>query len=129
MKLLVDTQCWLWMNVSPGKFSDRTRALLLDPKTVRMLSAASVWEIGIKYHLGKLPLPVAPTDYVPARLELTQTAPLPISVAHALRAGALPLLHRDPFDRMIVAQALVEGVPVLSSDRQLAAYGIRRLAP
>jgi len=57
MKLLVDTQCWLWMNVSPERFSDRTRALLLDPKTVRMLSAASVWEIGIKYHLGKLALP------------------------------------------------------------------------
>jgi PIN domain nuclease of toxin-antitoxin system len=129
MKLLVDTQCWLWMNVSPERFSDRTRALLLDPKTVRMLSAASVWEIGIKYHLGKLALPVAPTDYVPARLELTQTAPLPISVAHALRAGALPLLNRDPFDRMIVAQALVEGVPVLSSDGRLDAYGIRRLVP
>jgi PIN domain nuclease of toxin-antitoxin system len=129
MKLLVDTQCWLWMNASPEKFSDRTRALLLDPNTLRMLSAASIWEIGIKYHLGKLPLPVTPTDYVPARLTLTRTAPLSISVTHALRAGALPLLHRDPFDRMIVAQALVEGVPVLSSDRQLDGYGIRRLDP
>jgi len=129
MKVLVDTQCWLWMNASPEKFSDRTRALLLDPDTVRMLSAASIWEIGIKYHLGKLPLPVAPMDYVPPRLALTRTAPLSISVTHALRAGALPSLHRDPFDRMIVAQALVEGVPVLSSDRQLDAYGIRRLAP
>jgi PIN domain nuclease of toxin-antitoxin system len=129
MKVLVDTQCWLWMNASPEKFSDRMRTLLLDPDTVRMLSAASIWEIGIKYHLGKLPLPVAPMDYVPARLALTRTTPLSISVTHALRAGALSPLHRDPFDRMIVAQALVEGVPVLSSDRQLDAYGIRRLAP
>lgn len=129
MKVLVDTQCWLWMNASPEKFSDRTRALLLHTDTVRMLSAASIWEIGIKYHLGKLPLPVAPMDYVPPRLALTRTTPLSISVTHALRAGALPSLHRDPFDRMIVAQALVEGVPVLSSDRQLDGYGIRRLAP
>ena len=94
-----------------------------------MLSAASIWEIGIKYHLGKLSLPVAPMDYVPARLALTKTTPLSIATTHALRAGALPPLHRDPFDRMIVAQALVEGVPVLSSDRQLDAYGIRRLVP
>jgi PIN domain nuclease of toxin-antitoxin system len=129
MKVLVDTQCWLWMNASPERFSHQTRALLLDPSTLRMLSAASIWEIGIKYHLGKLPLPIAPMDYVPARLALTRTTPLSISVTHALRAGALSPLHRDPFDRMIVAQALVEGVPVLSSDRQLDAYGIRRLAP
>jgi PIN domain nuclease of toxin-antitoxin system len=129
MKVLVDTQCWLWMNVSPEKFSNQTRALLLDENTLRMLSVASIWEIGIKFHLGKLPLPIAPTDYVPARLAVTRTMPLSISVSHALRASALPPLHRDPFDRMIVAQALVEGMPVLSSDRQLEAYGIRRLAP
>jgi PIN domain nuclease of toxin-antitoxin system len=129
MKVLIDTQCWLWMNASPERLSRETRALLLNPDTVRLLSAASIWEIGIKYHLRKLPLPVAPTDYVPARLALTKTTPLPISVTHALRAGALPLLHRDPFDRMIVAQALVEGVPVLSTDRQLDLYHIRRLAP
>jgi PIN domain nuclease of toxin-antitoxin system len=129
MKVLVDTQCWLWMNASPEKFSDQTRALLLDPSTVRMLSVASIREIGIKYHLGKLPLPVAPMDYVPARLTLTGTTSLSITVTHALRASALPPLHRDPFDRMIIAQALVGGVPVLSSDRQLDAYGIRRLAP
>jgi PIN domain nuclease of toxin-antitoxin system len=117
------------MNASPEKLSNKTRALLLHPNTERLLSTASIWEIGIKYHLGKLPLPVAPADYVPARLALTRTAPLSISAVHALRAGSLPAVHRDPFDRMIVAQALVEGVPVLSSDNQLDAYGVRRLAP
>jgi len=129
MKVLIDTQCWLWMNASPEKLSHKTRALLMQQNTDRLLSAASIWEIGIKYQLGKLPLPVAPADYVPARLTLTKTLPLAISATHALRAGSLPALHRDPFDRMIVAQALVEGVPVLSSDGQLDAYGIRRLAP
>ena len=129
MKLLIDTQCWLWMNASPEKLSRQTRALLLAPSTERILSAASIWEIGIKYHLGKLPLPVAPADYVPARLALTKTTSMSISATHALRASSLPALHRDPFDRMIIAQALVEGVPVLSSDGQLDAYGIRRLSP
>jgi PIN domain nuclease of toxin-antitoxin system len=129
VKVLIDTQCWLWMNVSPDKLSKRTRAMLLAPSTERILSAASIWEIGIKYHLGKLALPVAPSDYVPARLALTMTVPLAISGTHALRASSLPSHHRDPFDRMIVAQALVEGVPVLSSDGQLDAYGIQRLAP
>jgi PIN domain nuclease of toxin-antitoxin system len=117
------------MNASPGKLSERTREMLVATSTERMLSAASIWEIGIKYHLGKLPLPAAPTDYVPSRLVLTNTTALAISGTHALRASSLPAIHRDPFDRMIVAQALVEGVPVLSSDGQLDAYGIRRLAP
>ena len=129
MKLLIDTQCWLWMNASPERLSDRTRTMLLESSTERILSVASIWEIGIKYHLGKLPLPLAPADYVPARLALTKTTPLSISGPHALRASSLPAIHRDPFDRMIVAQALVEGVSVLSSDAQLDAYNIRRLAP
>jgi len=129
VRLLIDTQCWLWMNASPGKLSERTREMLVATSTERMLSAASIWEIGTKYHLGKLPLPAAPTDYVPSRLVLTNTTALAISGTHALRASSLPAIHRDPFDRMIVAQAIVEGVPVLSSDGQLDAYGIRRLAP
>jgi PIN domain nuclease of toxin-antitoxin system len=129
MKLLIDTQCWLWMNASPERLSERTRALLLARSTKRLLSVASIWEIAIKYQLGKLPLPLAASDYVPDRLRLTRTDPLPISASHALRAGGLPSLHRDPFDRLLVAQALVEDVPVLSSDGQLERYGVRRLAP
>jgi PIN domain nuclease of toxin-antitoxin system len=129
MRVLIDTQCWLWMNASPEKLSPRTRSLLRRRTTERLLSVASIWEIGIKYRLGKLPLPVAPADYVPARLAMTRTNSLSISAAHALRAGDLPGHHRDPFDRMIVAQALVEGLPVLSADRQLDAYCVHRLAP
>jgi PIN domain nuclease of toxin-antitoxin system len=129
VKVLIDTQCWLWMNASPERMSAKTRAMLLAPGTERMLSAASIWEIGIKFYLGKLALPVAPADYVPARLATTITSPLAISGTHALRASSLPAHHRDPFDRMIVAQALVEGVPLLSSDIQLDAYGIQRFSP
>ena len=129
MKVLIDTQCWLWMNVSPERLSERTRAMLLSRSTERLFSVASIWEIAIKYHLGKLPLPLAPADYVPDRMRLTRTEPLAIGPSHALRAGSLPPLHRDPFDRMLVAQALSEEIPVLSSDHQRDAYGIRRLQP
>jgi len=104
-------------------------ARMLDPATTRLLSAASVWEIVIKHQLGKLPLPDAPRDFVPSRLAATLTEVVPISAAHALRVGDLPPHHRDPFDRMIVAQALVEGVPVLTADRVFKQYDVDRLKP
>ena len=83
----------------------------------------------IKYDLGKLPLPVHPRDFVPTRLETTQTEVLEISAAHALRVADLPHHHRDPFDRMIVAQALVEGAQLLTADRTLDAYDVDLLRP
>lgn len=129
MKLLIDTQCWLWMSAHPEKFSRKTHALLMDPSTERLLSAASIWELAIKYQLGKIPLPVAAHDFVPSRLATTQTDTLSISAPHALRAGLLPPHHRDPFDRMIIAQALVEGLVVLTADRAFRKYEVERLVP
>ena len=129
MRLLIDTQCWLWMSASPERLSKRTQELLRDAGTERLLSVASIWELAIKYQLGKISLPVAPLDFVPSRLETTQTAALGISAAHALRVGVLPRHHRDPFDRMIVAQALIEGVAVLTADPAFARYQVERLAP
>ncbi len=124
MRILLDTHCWLWLCAEPERFSKATLAELADPETERLLSAASVWEIVIKHGLGKLPLPVAPGDFVPSRLVLTRTDVLDISAAHALRIADLPDHHRDPFDRMIVAQALVEGMPVLTADRVIRRYGV-----
>lgn len=129
MRLLIDTQCWLWMSASPERLSKRTQELLRDAGTERLLSVASIWELAIKYQLGRISLPVAPLDFVPSRLETTQTAALGISAAHALRVGVLPRHHRDPFDRMIVAQALIEGVAVLTADPAFARYQVERLAP
>ena len=129
MKLLLDTQCWLWMNTAPERFSIKTKRLLQASSTQRMLSVASIWEIGIKYELGKLPLPEEPSDYIPSRLLATVTSPLAISMGHALRASRLPPWHRDPFDRMILAQALVEGCTLLSSDHQFARYQTKLLLP
>lgn len=124
MRVLLDTHCWLWLCAEPERFSKATLAGLADPETQRLLSAASVWEMVIKHGLGKLSLPVAPADFVPSRLALTRTDVLDISVAHALRIAELPPHHRDPFDRMIVAQALVEGVPVLTADKVIRRYGV-----
>ncbi len=77
----------------------------------------------LKYDLGKLPLPVPPADYVPSRLALTATSPLSITAVHALRLAALPPHHRDPFDRMLIVQALTDGLSLVTSDRTLRKYG------
>lgn len=83
----------------------------------------------IKYDLGKLPLPVHPRDFIPTRLDTTQTGVLEISAAHALHLSDLPDHHRDPFDRMIIAQALVEGAHLLTADRALEAYAVEIMKP
>ena len=86
------------------------------------MSAASAWEMAIKYALGKLSLPAHPGDYVPSRLKHTRTFALAISHEHALRTGELPPHHRDPFDRLLAAQAKIERLPWLPADRQFPAY-------
>jgi PIN domain nuclease of toxin-antitoxin system len=129
MRLLIDTQCWLWMQAEPERFSERMRARLADPGTELLLSAASAWEIAIKYALGKLALPMPPHEYVPSRMQISATTALPVLHSHALRVAALPPHHRDPFDRLIVAQAQLESVAVLTADRGLDAYEIETLRP
>ena len=128
MRVLVDTQCWLWMHLAPERFSGKTRRLLQRRETDLLLSTASIWEIAIKHGLGKLRLPEPVERWVPSRIQAGQTSVLAIEAPHALRVASLPPVHRDPFDRMIVAQALVEGVPVLTSDVALADYGVDVIA-
>jgi PIN domain nuclease of toxin-antitoxin system len=129
LRVLLDTHCWLWLCASPERFSKKALAQLADPTTVRLLSSASVWEIVIKHGLGKLPLPAQPRDFVPSRLATTQTEVLEISADHALRVADLPHHHRDPFDRMLIAQAVVEGIPLMTADRLFARYDVERLRP
>jgi PIN domain nuclease of toxin-antitoxin system len=124
VRVLVDTQCWLWMHLAPERFSGKARRLLHRRETDLLLSTASIWEIAIKHGLGKLRLPEPVERWVPSRIQAGQTSVLAIEAPHALRISSLPPVHRDPFDRMIVAQALVEGVPVLTSDAALADYGV-----
>jgi PIN domain nuclease of toxin-antitoxin system len=125
MTFLLDTQCWLWLQVSPERFDAALLRVLHDPQTRLFLSAASSWEIAIKYALGKLPLPESPSTYVPDRLTRSGVHGLPVEHAHALHVATLPPHHRDPFDRLLIAQAQLERMPLLTADRALAPYDVR----
>ncbi|MDX2314161.1 MAG: type II toxin-antitoxin system VapC family toxin [Gammaproteobacteria bacterium] len=124
MRLLLDTPCWLWMQASPENFSSRAREMVDDPGTVLLLSPVSAWEISTKYALGRLTLPVPPAEYVPGRMKSSGVDALPLQHSHALQVASLPWHHQDPFDRLLIAQAQVEALTILSADRQLAAYDV-----
>lgn len=127
MRALLDTQCWLWMLAAPERFSETAMTLINDSQNELLLSAVSSWEIAIKSGIGKLILPIPPEEYVPDRMRSSGVIGMPIEHSHALRVAALPLHHRDPFDRLLVAQAQVEGLSLLSADRQLARYDVEIL--
>lgn len=124
MRILLDTQVWLWMHLEPHRLLPEARERITDPGSALLLSAASSWEIAIKYALGKLPLPEPPHDYVPFRMRRDAVDGLPVTHAHALRVAALPPHHADPFDRLLVAQAQLEDLPFLTADRQLDRYDV-----
>ncbi len=125
MKVLLDTQCWLWMAAAPERLSTRARALIDGVDHELFLSAASAWEISIKHGLGKLQLPEEPATFVPTRMAALRTLPLAIEHHHALRVSTLPRHHRDPFDRLIVAQALEEEMTLVSADSVMSLYDVR----
>jgi PIN domain nuclease of toxin-antitoxin system len=128
MRILLDTHVWLWLNGAPERLSQMARDLLHDGGNELYLSAASAWEIGIKHAAGKLSLPMAPEQYVPMRMAENGVLPISIHTSHALRASILPPHHRDPFDRMLVAQALVEGLQLITADARLGLYEVSLLA-
>ena len=103
MRLLLDTSCWLWMTAAPERLSGATRSLLLDERT-------------------ELYLPIQ--DYLPSRLAAFRTNPLSVEHAHALRVATLPAHHRDPFARLLLAQAQIEGLAILTSDRLFDRYDV-----
>jgi PIN domain nuclease of toxin-antitoxin system len=125
LRVLLDTHCWLWLVGEPHRLSEASRQMLSDPESELLLSAASAWEIAIKFALGRLRLPQAPSVLVARWMEEDRVGALPIAHAHALRAGELPAHHGDPFDRLLVAQAQIEGLTLLTADRELAKYDIR----
>jgi PIN domain nuclease of toxin-antitoxin system len=127
MKILLDTQCWLWWIASPEKLNRSAVDLIRDSGNTVYLSAASSWEIAIKASLGKLRLSEPPDVFVPQWMARSRVTALPVQHAHALRVAVLPPLHRDPFDRLLVAQAQVEGIPLLTADRKLQVYEVEWL--
>lgn len=127
MKLLLDTCTFLWTLEGGGELSDAAREALVDPENDVYLSAVSAWEIAVKHALGKLPLPEAPDRYVPAQREARGITALPLDEDAALQLVRLPTLHRDPFDRMLVCQALAAGLTIVTPDHDIARYPVRIL--
>ena len=123
MRLLLDTHVLLWW-LSAEPIREETRSAIASPRSTVFVSAASAWEISIKRALGRLD---APSD-LEQQLRRHRFAPLAITVRDGLRAGALPDLHPDPFDRMLVAQALNEDLAVATRDARIAAYDVRTIA-
>jgi PIN domain nuclease of toxin-antitoxin system len=122
VKLLLDTQVALWALTDSPRLTERARSLILDPDATIFFSAASVWEIAIKHRLARSDMPVSGAE-AESLFRESGYIELPVTAAHAAATGRLPGYHADPFDRMLVAQALHEPLRLLTHDRQLLAYG------
>ena len=124
MKALLDTQVFLWWISDDPRLSSRASAIIKDGNNKLFLSAASGWEIAIKVRLGRLTLPEPLETFVPEQMALNAIESLPIQMSHALHVYTLPDHHRDPFDRMLIAQAQLENLPILSADPQISLYAV-----
>lgn len=124
MKLLVDTHVFLWWNEASSKLSRTAHRLLADRANDLYLSVVSAWEIVLKVQTGKLELPTPAPNYIPARLNHYGIAALGVTLEHVLASSALPWYHRDPFDRMLVAQAQVEELTIVTHDSQVRKYAV-----
>jgi len=127
MRVLLDTHALLWWLDGDKRLGKRARTAIADERTTVLVSAASAWEITTKARLGKLPGAVEVAADVGACLRSQRFDALDITMAHAQRAGALPGAHRDPFDRMLIAQAQAENLPLVSNDEIFDRYGVVRI--
>ena len=127
MRLLLDTCTFLWIVGDAPELSSKAQDLFSDPKNEVYLSAASAWEIGVKYNLGRLPLPEPPDSYVVRLREEHDIAPIAIDEASALKVVHRPDIHKDPFDRMLICQAQVHEMVLLTPDGEIAKYPVSTL--
>jgi PIN domain nuclease of toxin-antitoxin system len=127
MRVLLDTHAFLWWVLDEPRLSEACRAVIGDVANDVMLSAVSGYEVAFKASRGRLTLPSDPMPYIEERLAATGFEPLSIGLAHAIRAGALPPIHGDPFDRMLIAQAQVEGIPLLTADPAITRYDVETI--
>lgn len=127
MRVLLDTHTLLWWLDGDRRLSGGARRMIADDDNTVLVSAASAWEISTKVRLGKLPGAIEVAAELPDILRQQRFEPLPIAIVHALRAGNLPGPHRDPFDRMLIAQAHDEDLALVSNERVFDAYGVRRV--
>jgi len=127
VRVLLDTHAFLWWVLEDPRLSPVARETITDPDVDVLVSPASAWEIAIKAADGRLELPEPALTYVPSRMRANAFHELPITVEHCLRTGELPGIHRDPFDRLLVAQALAEDVPLVTGDPAISRYDVETI--
>ncbi|MGQ0657252.1 MAG: type II toxin-antitoxin system VapC family toxin [Chromatiales bacterium] len=127
VKALLDTHTLLWWLFDDPKLSRRARTVIKDRESIILVSSASAWEIATKHRLGKLPEAGEAVSRLPALINQSRFDTLPITLEHALAAGMLPTHHRDPFDRMLIAQAQIEELPIVTNDRVFKNYNVEVL--
>ena len=125
VRILLDTSTFLWWNEASPRLSKKASVLLADPANTLLLSVVSAWELVLKTQTGKMRLTESPSVYVPTRMAHYAMEALPVALAHVLAAESLPLHHRDPFDRLLIAQATIEDVPIVTADPEFKRYPIR----
>ena len=124
MKLLLDTNCWLWWLSEPHKLTSSMQQAIANHENELFLSVASIWEIAIKVATGKLTIPQPLPKLVAEQLSIDGIQTLDIRTIHALKIEELPNYHKDPFDRILIAQAICENLTIITGDRQFAAYPV-----
>jgi PIN domain nuclease of toxin-antitoxin system len=122
MRLLLDTHTLLWFVSADPQLSSAAHTMLADPQKRRVVSVVSLWEIAIKHSLGRLPLSLPLADFIAQHVTLSRVQLLPITVPHILKVAQLPHYHSDPFDRLLIAQALAENIPIVSVDGKFDQY-------
>ena len=127
MRLLLDTHIFLWFIFGNPSLCANARALIEDTHNVKLLSVVSAWEIAIKNSIGKLPLTQPFGQFLPEQMQRNTIALLPVEEPHIVQVSRLPYHHRDPFDRMLAAQSLVEQLPLVSVDVVFDSYGVSRI--
>lgn len=127
MRLLLDTHAFLWFVNGSTKLSSQARELINNPINQPFLSVASLWEMAIKISIGKLSLDIPLENLIPQHMQISGIDLLPNDLPHTVVVSTLPFHHRDPFDRLMVAQAMVEDVPIVSADPAFDDYAITRL--
>ena len=125
MNAILDTHAFLWAVTDDRRLSAAARAVISDGVNQVFLSAASMWEIVIKAGAGRLYLEGGPARFLEQEIRRNRLSPLPIQAAHVLRVASLPAIHKDPFDRLLIAQAQVENLPLISSDPEIARYPVQ----
>ncbi|MEH2208789.1 MAG: type II toxin-antitoxin system VapC family toxin [Nostoc sp.] len=127
MRALLDTHAFIWWVTNDFQLSANARNVIADSGNILFLSVVSGWEIVIKNKLGKLTLPEPVEQYIPTRLAINRFESLPIQMSHVLQVASLPNIHRDPFDRILIAQSQVDNLPIVTIDRQITQYLVQTI--